>query len=513
MDSRKIPHGIEIDVEISKENDRELAILKIFGPNTKKECTLLGNKSKKHDLKFVKIIAEEVIKPMLDNFISGKGWINLVKTSQNKTTQKTHTNVCKVCNKVFCTEKNLTTHFEKYHLPKVVQFSCEICEFKTCDEGAFKKHNRDSHKQTFIFSCGVCEYQSVDKNLFKEHETDHAKDVESKKMEVEDHGDSDEECLDEKELNKTTQKTHTNVCKVCNKVFCSEKNLTTHLEKNHSPKVAQFSCDICEFKTCDEGAFKMHNRDSHKQTSIFKCDVCEYKSVDKNLFKEHERKDHTEDVESKKMQGDVSGNSDEECLDVEELKEQREFLQRMERSKLNDMKINEKKKKHEHEEKEYLERKKEENVTRQKDVLDNSNKKKVEKKKDKKLTNPKKKIEKILSNYPPNVTEVPACVDFLVGDEYLQYIVAPDGACAANCGAAHIFQDPKYGPEFRKVMNNHMADRWEYYRKKVFFPYVRQVGVKGNSVRFEMGEEIKFLEFLRSEESLEFQAKQMKVLL
>ena len=58
-----------------------------------------------------------------------------------------------------------------------------------------------------------------------------------------------------------------------------------------------------------------------------------------------------------------------------------------------------------------------------------------------------------------------------------------------------------------------MADRWEYYRKKVFFPYVRQVGVKGNSVRFEMGEEIKFLEFLRSEESLEFQAKQMKVLL
>ena len=46
-----------------------------------------------------------------------------------------------------------------------------------------------------------------------------------------------------------------------------------------------------------------------------------------------------------------------------------------------------------------------------------------------------------------------------------------------------------------------MADRWEYYRKKVFFPYVRQVGVKGNSVRFEMGEEIKFLEFLRSEES------------
>ena len=49
LDARKVPHGLEYDVEILKENERGIAILKIFGPNTKKGCTLMVNKSKKHE--------------------------------------------------------------------------------------------------------------------------------------------------------------------------------------------------------------------------------------------------------------------------------------------------------------------------------------------------------------------------------------------------------------------------------------------------------------------------------
>ena len=39
LDTRKGANGVEMDVEISKDKDRGVAVLKVFGPNSKKECT------------------------------------------------------------------------------------------------------------------------------------------------------------------------------------------------------------------------------------------------------------------------------------------------------------------------------------------------------------------------------------------------------------------------------------------------------------------------------------------
>ena len=100
-----------------------------------------------------------------------------------------------------------------------------------------------------------------------------------------------------------------------------------------------------------------------------------------------------------------------------------------------------------------------------------------------------------------NVTEIPTNIKHLVDEGSLQFLVPPDGACAINAGAAHLFREPKYGPELRLVLNNHLADRWSIYKDHVSFPYVRKVGVQGNFVRFETGEEERFCEFLRSKES------------
>ena len=63
LDSRKIPHCTELDVEMNKENDRGLSVLNIFGPTNKKEWTLLINKSKKHEAQFVKFLSIAIIKP------------------------------------------------------------------------------------------------------------------------------------------------------------------------------------------------------------------------------------------------------------------------------------------------------------------------------------------------------------------------------------------------------------------------------------------------------------------
>ena len=161
---------------------------------------------------------------------------------------------------------------------------------------------------------------------------------------------------------------------------------------------------------------------------------------------------------------------------------------------MRDKQIIEKEKKRIDEEMRYQQKKLEVEVKKKEEESEKAKKNKEEKK-------AKKKSGRQMENLPLNVTELPSNIVHLTNPGDLQFLVIPDGACAANCGAAHIFQDPKYGPRFRKVMNTHIADRWDYYREKISFPYTRQVGVKGNYIRFETGEEVKFLSFLRSNEA------------
>ena len=47
LDSRKNPNGIEYDIEVNKEKERGLAVLKIFGPNKTNVATVMINKAKK----------------------------------------------------------------------------------------------------------------------------------------------------------------------------------------------------------------------------------------------------------------------------------------------------------------------------------------------------------------------------------------------------------------------------------------------------------------------------------
>ena len=59
-------------------------MLKFYGPNSKSgECTVMITKSKKHDVKFVKILAIGIIKKMLDKFMSGEGWNTIFTKTAN----------------------------------------------------------------------------------------------------------------------------------------------------------------------------------------------------------------------------------------------------------------------------------------------------------------------------------------------------------------------------------------------------------------------------------------------
>ena len=77
-------------------------------------ATVLINKSKKNDIKFVETLAIDVIKQLLDRFDSEDGWLNVIKVLQNDENQKKKPHFCHFCNKGFATEKNLKVHIELF---------------------------------------------------------------------------------------------------------------------------------------------------------------------------------------------------------------------------------------------------------------------------------------------------------------------------------------------------------------------------------------------------------------
>ena len=62
LDERVLLHGVEYDIESSKNHERGVSVLKIYGPNPKKGCTVMVCKSREHEDKFVRILANDVIK-------------------------------------------------------------------------------------------------------------------------------------------------------------------------------------------------------------------------------------------------------------------------------------------------------------------------------------------------------------------------------------------------------------------------------------------------------------------
>ena len=76
-----IPHGTEYDVDVIKDEEKGSAIVKIYGPNKKKkQYSIVVSKCKKSDSKNVEIVTKDIIIPLVDMFLSGKGWGSLFKS-------------------------------------------------------------------------------------------------------------------------------------------------------------------------------------------------------------------------------------------------------------------------------------------------------------------------------------------------------------------------------------------------------------------------------------------------
>ena len=71
LDSRKKGVELEIEIEIVLSNKKGVAVLKLYGPNRKKENVVTVSRSKGSEPEFVEILAEKILKPLMDGFLRG----------------------------------------------------------------------------------------------------------------------------------------------------------------------------------------------------------------------------------------------------------------------------------------------------------------------------------------------------------------------------------------------------------------------------------------------------------
>ena len=72
LDNRKIGTELNIEIEVTENENRGIAILKLYGPNKQKEYTVLISKSKQSESKYVTILAKQVIQPLIMKFLTSQ---------------------------------------------------------------------------------------------------------------------------------------------------------------------------------------------------------------------------------------------------------------------------------------------------------------------------------------------------------------------------------------------------------------------------------------------------------
>ena len=137
-------HGIatQVTIEISDKEGRGNAFVDFWGPNKKKECTILIKKSREHQERFVKIVAKSIIQPLLDCFISGRSYEVIFKGPKEKFSENNQQ--CDICEKSFSSKKYLKVHKTKIHT--ATKNKCDHCNFSDNDKIKLRNHIKTVHE-------------------------------------------------------------------------------------------------------------------------------------------------------------------------------------------------------------------------------------------------------------------------------------------------------------------------------------------------------------------------------
>ena len=412
----------------------------------KKDCTVMVDKHREHDRKFVRIIAQKVIKPTIDSLLKGEGTANLLKTPHEKTIGKAEVIVledhkCDMCQMKFAKEHGLQVHKGRMHSEKKRKHMgtekdkviCEVCKYTGGSTDELQMHMSTMHSEP-SFKCDNCNYAGVSTGEVKNHM-------------LLMHSES------------ATEKVHD----------VEEGTSCIELRRDKT------KCMFCDYKNIDESDLKRHIRDEHRES----------KSPSTSPPKKKTRQEAyalVEDIINGITQGlnleDEMDQGDKEDEYEKELKVENED-ELAKRSRLQDEKILLKQKKIE--EKEML-------------VLEEQRKAKYDELQDKKRKREEKSKDTVKDNLKK--TEI-QCDDHRIPEKYrklfnLKGVNIDDlrlmetgggGKCGAYCVSLHISSSTTLATEIRENINCHIVDNWVEFEESFQYPCSLKVGSGNRSFK------------------------------
>ena len=437
---------LEIEMEVIHKNEKGVAMLKLYGPNKRKENVVSVTRSKGNDYKFVVVLAENVIKPLMNEYLNED--IQIKKTDNSSEVYK-----CPFCDKTSHSKPGLKGHITRMHK--------NIALGKTENEINDDKFSSEESDDSTIYC--------------SENDT----------------------TLEETSVEKDGNKNYKKKCDSCDyEVRATRKYKVVQQILEHKichTKKSSDNCVECDFITKNTSDMKRHMRDKHGSKSCSTSPPA----------KKKRSKEEDDEKENEKETNDIKDLSFRiEDMEIESYEEQN--LDEI--SKLQDEKIREKEKNNDAKEKLYRQRVEEEERKKEEELKMNKEKLRVEKKQVKqKLKKEKRKESKIKEhtiekqNKFDNIKEVPENCKNLVNKNDVVYVVPGDGRCGQNSTAALLFHDEKFGLGLKRKSNLFFAEHWykKYQYKSqcsVDSPYKRQF--QGKDIEFKDPEElIKFLKY------------------
>ena len=444
--NKGIENEVDIQMNQNEKDGRGVAVIKMYGPNKKKENVVLVTKYKQSDIKFVALMAKNVIRPLITKFLDVE--------KEEKVEISESDNKCEYCASSFNTKRGLKGHITKKH-----------------------RNVKDNENMTIDLT-GDTEFLSTEKT---EKVTD------------------DETSFSEEELEVKEEKKYTSKCIGCKHAFETTrkyeiiKQLKEHKKVCLSPpKHKQKYCVTCGFKTKNEQHLKRHNRDKHDELTASTSPPPKKSKVDIKQSQEG-------------MDMDIDEQNDMDMeIDQEEFKIRSKRMDQKIEAKA--IKLEEEEKRYQEKKKVEIERKKEkealEHHKRKLSIKQNKQKIKDEKRKSRK----KNEIKNNELKNIPNVKPLPKNIAHLCNEGDMVYVVPGDGACGPNSISAHLFRDEVFGPKLRRKINDFKVEHWDRkYKLKtqctVDSPYVRRIGSKGNVV-FTNPEDL--FEFIKNADDSEY---------
>ena len=461
LDRRIVGAELAIDIQCTENKNRGKAVLKLYGPSTKKQNVIMATRYKGSDIEYVIMLAEKVVEPLIIRFL------NEDKVDENKGSDKNESIKCNFCEKTAKTTAGLKGHMTKMH------------------------GNNKTRKS----------YNSDDVGVTKDN--DEARKIIN--LLLDDIVNNTEEAS---ETNGKESKRYQNNCDKCdftantNKRYEAIQLIKKHKVEDCVNRTIRLSnkCSNCEFEAINSMLIKRHMRDEHdvktfstsppakklrKHKDIEKMEVDDIEDVDMKTISEA----HMIDEVEKRILKERSDRVDEKIVEKAIRDEEKEA-----ENKNKKIKEDAKRKEEECKMMEQLQQLNKKRKQSLKDQRKNTNKKK-QKETDVNGDNIKEELE-ISDN--ENIKEVPKNCKHLVGPNDLIYKVPGDGCCGPNSAAAFLFHDEK----LRTKMNIFMSNYWDKKYKNITqcspgHPFERKIGNK--MVKFSNPEDLK--EFLKTEEA------------